>query len=98
MALFDLLCDYFQCCVNQVVKVMVVNLLEVVRQQGLETDMEALCFCFPSNQRCIPPLVVPPPCWRPLMAKPGYALDMRLPPVHWTITGGTGPCVLHVLG
>lgn len=41
-----------------------------------------------------PPLIVPPPRWRPLMAKHGYAFDTHLPPLCWTITGGTGPYVL----
>lgn len=98
---FDLLDNYFRCCVNQVVRIMKVNLLEALRKQGLETQMYRFyVFASPATKGvCLaPPLIVPPPRWCPLMAKHGYAFDTHLPPLCWTITGGTGPYVLCALG
>lgn len=81
--IFDFLDNYFRCCVDQmVVKIMMINLWEVVWNQGLETEIRRFCiFASPVIKGVCPasPTVVPPPCWRPLMARPGYAWSAHNP-------------------
>lgn len=100
MTFFDLLDNYFRCCVNQMVKIMKVNLSEAPIKQGLETQMQRFyVFASPATKGLspAPPLVVPPPCWRPLMAEPGHAFDTHLHPIAGQLLVGLGH-VLRVLG
>lgn len=61
--------------------------------------MVTLCTGFPRSERWILG-VVPLPCWRPLMSRPGNALDAQPPPTPKVIllTGGAVPCVPGALG
>lgn len=88
-------------CGTDGVKIMIIHLLEVVWKQGLETEIWRFSvFASPAMKGVCPslPLVMPPRCWRPLMAKPGDALDTHLPrlsplSVHpmTPLTSGTVP-------
>lgn len=83
------------------VKIMIIHLLEVVWKQGLETEIWRFSVYASSAMKAVCPslpLVMPPRCWCPLMAKPGDALDTHLPrfsslPMHPVIplTSGTVP-------
>lgn len=55
--------NYFRCSVNQMVKIILINLLEMVRKQGLETETwRFYVFASPAIKGVCsaPPLVVSP--------------------------------------
>lgn len=79
-AFVDLFDNRFRYCVDQmVVKVMMINPLEVVRKQSLETEIWMLYVVASPAIKAVCSGGATPPCRRPLLSKPGIqTFDMQL--------------------